>query len=114
VANDGAPSYIQAAPWPSPPRCSPRPAGPGGGYAPLAFSYINRVCMVVLYGRAGRFNAKNAGFRPLVPPPVWSTAYLLLQKVTIPRFTILNAGFGPGQDPPRRRHLPGPRIGLAS
>ena len=54
--------------------------------------------MVLLYGRAGRVSTKNAGFRPLVPPPVWSTIYLLLQKVTRPRFTILN-GFRPGQWP---------------
>ena len=26
-------------------------------------------------GRAGRLNTNNAGFRPLVPPPVWSTVY---------------------------------------
>jgi hypothetical protein len=52
--------------------------------------------MVLLYGRAGRLTAKNGGFRPLVPPPVWSTIYLPLQKVTSPRSTILN-GFRPGQ-----------------
>ena len=50
--------------------------------------------MALLYGRAGRLTAKNGGFRPLVPPPVWSTIYLLLQKVTSPRFTIPN-GFRP-------------------
>jgi hypothetical protein len=45
--------------------------------------------MARLYGRAGRLTTKNGGYRPLVPPPVWSTIYLL-QKVTSPRFTILN------------------------
>jgi hypothetical protein len=28
-----------------------------------------------LYGRAGRLTAQNGGFRPLVPPPVWSTIH---------------------------------------
>jgi hypothetical protein len=32
---------------------------------------------------------------PLVPLPVWSTVYLILQKVTSPRFIILNGGFRP-------------------
>ena len=32
----------------------------------------------------------GGGFRPPVPPPVWSTIHLLLQKVTSPRFTTLN------------------------
>ena len=45
--------------------------------------------MGLLHGRAGRLTAKNGGFRPLVPPPVWSTIYLLPQKLTSPRFTIL-------------------------
>ena len=48
--------------------------------------------MARLCGRAGRLTDKNGGSRPLVPPPVWSTIYLLLQKVTSPRFTILNGG----------------------
>ena len=30
-------------------------------------------------------------------PPVWSTIYPLLQRVTSPRFTILNGGLRPGQ-----------------
>jgi hypothetical protein len=30
----------------------------------VAFSYVNRFCMGLLYGRAGRLNTKNAGFRP--------------------------------------------------
>jgi hypothetical protein len=38
--------------------------GPAGRLAPLAFSYVNRFSMVLLYGRAGRLNTKNAGFRP--------------------------------------------------
>jgi hypothetical protein len=38
-------------------------APPRGGYAPLAFSYVNRFCMGLLYGRAGRLTAKNGGFR---------------------------------------------------
>jgi hypothetical protein len=36
----------------------------GGGQAPSAFSYVNRFCMGLLYGRAGRLNTKNGGFRP--------------------------------------------------
>jgi hypothetical protein len=75
----------------------PRP--PGAVKRPSrssAFSIVNRCCMALLYGRAGRLTAKNGGFRPLVPPPVWSTIYLLLQKVTSPRFTILNGSRPPG------------------
>ena len=50
--------------------------------------------MALLYGRAGCLNAQNGGFRPLVPPPVWSTFYYYkLQKVTSPRFTILKSRF---------------------
>jgi hypothetical protein len=56
----------------------------------LAFSYENTFSMGLLYGRAGRLTPQNGSFRPLVPPPVWSTIYLLLQKATSPRFTILN------------------------
>jgi hypothetical protein len=33
--------------------------------------------------------------RPLAPPPVWSTVHLRLQKVTRPRFTILNGPRAP-------------------
>ena len=36
-----------------------------GAYAPLAFSTVNRFCMALLYGRAGRLTAKNGGFRPV-------------------------------------------------
>ena len=36
----------------------------GGNEAPLAFSYVNRLCMGLLYGRAGRLNTKNADLRP--------------------------------------------------
>jgi hypothetical protein len=57
---------------------------------PQCFPTVNRVCMARLCGRAGRLTAQNGDFRPLVLPPVWSTIYLLLQKVTSPRFTILN------------------------
>ena len=39
------------------------PGSPGGGEAPLAFPCVNRFCMGLLYGRAGRLNAKNGGFR---------------------------------------------------
>jgi hypothetical protein len=31
--------------------------------------------VVVVYGRADRLTTQNGGFRPLVPPPVWSTIY---------------------------------------
>jgi hypothetical protein len=41
----------------------PRPR-PGAVDAPLAFSYVNRFCMGLVYGRAGRLTAKNGGFRP--------------------------------------------------
>ena len=50
--------------------------------------------MALLYESAGRLTAKNGGSRALVPPLVWSTVYLLLQKVTSPRFTILIFGAG--------------------
>jgi hypothetical protein len=30
----------------------------------LAFHYVNRFCMALLYRRAGRLSAKNVGFRP--------------------------------------------------
>jgi hypothetical protein len=43
----------------------PRP--PGAVKRPkrsLAFSYENPFCVGLLYGRAGRLNTKNAGFRP--------------------------------------------------
>jgi hypothetical protein len=80
------------------PRGGRRRSGPaqGGGHAPFAFPDASRFCMARLCGRAGRLNTENAGFRPLVPPPVWSTIHLLLQKVTSSRFTILN-GFRPGR-----------------
>jgi hypothetical protein len=32
--------------------------------APVAFSYVNRVCMGLFYGRTGCLNTKNNGFRP--------------------------------------------------
>ena len=35
-----------------------------GVQAPLAFSYVHRFSMALLYGRAGRLTAKNGGFRP--------------------------------------------------
>ena len=46
-----------------------------GAQAPLVFPAVNRFCMALLYGRAGRFTAQNGGFRPLMPPPVWFTIY---------------------------------------
>ena len=36
----------------------------GGGYAPSALSYVNRLCTRFLYGRAGCLSTENAGFRP--------------------------------------------------
>jgi hypothetical protein len=51
------------------------PVAPRGAWAPFAFSLVNRFCMGIFYGRAGRLPAKNGGFRPLVPPPVWSNIY---------------------------------------
>ena len=30
----------------------------------LAFSYVNRFCVALWYGRAGRLTAENGGFRP--------------------------------------------------
>jgi hypothetical protein len=40
--------------------------------------------------------AKRCIFQPpCILPPVWSTIYLLLQKVISPRFTILNLIFKP-------------------
>ena len=55
-------------------------ARPGGGHAPFAFPDASRFCVARFCGRAGRLNTENAGFRPLVPPPVWSTIHLLLQN----------------------------------
>ena len=40
------------------------PGPTGGVQAPLAFSTVNRLCMALLYGRAGGFAAKHGGFRP--------------------------------------------------
>jgi hypothetical protein len=40
-------------------------SGPArGGYAPLAFPTVNRVCMALLYARVGRLTVENGGFRP--------------------------------------------------
>jgi hypothetical protein len=42
-----------------------RRSGPArGGYAPLAFPEVNRVCTGLLYVRAGHLTAQNGGFRP--------------------------------------------------
>ena len=38
-----------------------------GVYAPLAFYYVNRFSMALLYGPAGRVTAKNGVFRPGQP-----------------------------------------------
>jgi iron(II)-dependent oxidoreductase len=45
-------------------------APPWGGHAPLAFSCVNRFCMALLYGRAGRLTAKKRWFpaRAVGPP----------------------------------------------
>jgi hypothetical protein len=48
-----------------------------------------------LYACTGRLTSKSCGFWPLVPPPVWSTIYLLLQTVASPCFTILNGSRPP-------------------
>jgi hypothetical protein len=42
---------------------------------PMEIHFVPGFCVGLLYGRAGRLNTKTAGFRPLVPPPVWSTIY---------------------------------------
>ena len=52
-----------------------RSGPPGGGSAPFAFPIVNQLCMGLLYGRAGCLAARNGGFQPFVPPPVWSTIY---------------------------------------
>jgi hypothetical protein len=38
--------------------------GPPGRLTPLAFAYVNRFSMVLLYGRTGCLTAKSGGFRP--------------------------------------------------
>jgi hypothetical protein len=39
-------------------------SGPAGAFKrPLAFFYVNRFCMGLLHGRAGRLTAENGGFR---------------------------------------------------
>jgi hypothetical protein len=40
------------------------PGPPGGGQAALAFPAVNRVCVAVLYGRAGRLTAVFDVFLP--------------------------------------------------
>ena len=35
-----------------------------GGYAPLAFFTVNRLCIALLSGDAGRLTRQNGGFRP--------------------------------------------------
>ena len=40
-----------------------RGPGPPGPVGDLSVSYLNRFCMALLYGRAGRLTAKNGGFR---------------------------------------------------
>ena len=42
-----------------------QPSGPAWGLqAVLAFSIVDRFCMALLYGRAGRLTTQNGGFRP--------------------------------------------------
>jgi hypothetical protein len=43
---------------------NPNCPGRRGRLTPLAFPYVNRFCMALLYGRAGRLTAKTGGFRP--------------------------------------------------
>jgi hypothetical protein len=40
------------------------PGRPGAVKRPSRFPYVNRFCMELLYGRAGRLTTKNGGFRP--------------------------------------------------
>ena len=40
------------------------PGPPGAVKRPSAFPIANRVCMGLLFGRAGRLTYKNGGFRP--------------------------------------------------
>ena len=54
----GASCALLAAERPAAPDC---PRCPGGGYAPLAFSCVNRFCVGLLYGRAGRLDTNNGG-----------------------------------------------------
>ena len=49
------------------------PGPPRGVDAIFAFSKVNPFCIVFLYGCGGRVTPENGDFRPLVPPPVWST-----------------------------------------
>jgi hypothetical protein len=51
------------------PRCRPAcanngPGHPGAVERPQRFPYVNRICMKLLYGRAGRLNIENGGSRP--------------------------------------------------
>ena len=61
----------------------------------MAFSYVNRFCMGLLYGRAGRLNTKNAGpgRRPWYTNAKdrWDELQL---KLALSPVYVFDAGFG--------------------
>ena len=64
--------------------------------APFEFPTVNRVCYGAFPWARGCLTAQNGGFRPLVPPPAWSTIYYY-KMLPVPVLPYLTAAPGPGR-----------------